>query len=305
MPIVSVVIPCYNAGEWIDEAVASVLAQTYKNYEIIIVNDGSTDILTKEKLRKYEHSSTQVIHQENKGLAGARNTGIRKAKGKYILALDADDMLMPTFLEKAVPVIDNNSKIGVVTCWAEKFGEESGLIVHPRTVKRWRVLISNQALTSSLFRKVSWEEVKGYDEKIPGAADWEFWIQILTLGWKQYAIQEPLFRYRIRSESIYHSRSLSTHRAIDKYIYKKHRNLYRKHFWKIIGEMISISWRRPYFLKTKYHSTYYNFILTCRDYFHPSVYKLLRVVYFGGVIPLVYFVGLFRPVCKLLRSIRR
>ena len=95
MPKVSVIIPCYNAGEWIDEAVDSVLSQTYKDYEIIIVNDGSSDPLTQEKLRSYESSSIQVIHQENKGPAAARNTGIRSARGEYILPLDADDMLVP------------------------------------------------------------------------------------------------------------------------------------------------------------------------------------------------------------------
>ena len=296
MPTVSVVIPCYNAGEWIEEAVSSILAQTYKDYEIIIVNDGSTDLLTKEKLRKYEHSSTQVIHQENKGPANARNTGIRHSKGKYILALDADDMLRPTFLEKAVPIIDNNSQIGVVTCWAEKFGEEKGIVVHPRASGRWSILTSNQLLSSSLYRKNCWEEVKGYDEKIPGAEDWDLWISVLTSGWKRYIIQESLIHYRVQQSSRSHSRTLSTYRAIGAYVYRKYRNLYKKHFWKIVQEMLYVFWRKPYLLKPKFHKFYYSFIIACRDNLHPLAYKLLRVVYYGGILPAMYCVGLLRRV---------
>ncbi len=116
MPKVSVIIPCYNHGKYIDEAVDSILNQTFKDFEIIIVNDGSTDELTNNKLKQYDKPKTFVINKENEGLSVARNTAIKRAVGEYILTLDADDTFEPSFLYRAVYVLDNKPEIGIVTC---------------------------------------------------------------------------------------------------------------------------------------------------------------------------------------------
>ena len=116
MTKVSVVIPCYNQGAFIDDAVNSVLAQTFSDFEIIIVNDGSTDATTNALLERYSRPKTTVIHTENQGVCAARNTAIKAAAGKYILPLDADDKIEPTYLEKAVNVFDNHPETGVVWC---------------------------------------------------------------------------------------------------------------------------------------------------------------------------------------------
>jgi glycosyltransferase involved in cell wall biosynthesis len=100
MSKVSVIMPCYNQGQYIDEAVDSVLTQTYQNYEIIIVNDGSTDEFTNEKLKNYNKPKTQVIHTANQGLSAARNNGIHASNGEFILPLDADDKIANTYLER-------------------------------------------------------------------------------------------------------------------------------------------------------------------------------------------------------------
>ena len=299
-PKVSVIIPCYNAGEWIDEAVDSILSQTYKDYEIIIVNDGSSDPLTQEKLRSYESSSIQVIHQKNKGLAGARNTGIRSARGEYVLPLDADDMFAPTYLEKSVSIMERNPSIGVVTCWAEKFGEDQGTIGCKKTAEEWSVLIFNHTLVASLFRKACWREVGGYDEQIPSAEDWEFWIRILTTRWQRYVIEEPLFRYRVRSGSLYHGTSFSIHRAIKIYIYKKHRKLYKQYFeqrfWKAVRDILHVLRRSPSILDPKRDRKGYLIFLTLilRDNLHPLIYRGLRMAYRRAV----------RPMYRLLLSIK-
>ncbi|HNX59960.1 MAG TPA: glycosyltransferase family A protein, partial [Spirochaetota bacterium] len=126
MPKVSVIIPCYNQGIYVDEAVDSVLRQTFDDYEIIIVNDGSTDEITNEKLKSYCRPRTRVLTTENQGLAEARNTGIRNSSGVYILPLDADDVIAETYLEKAVAILDGNQKVGIVYSRAMLFGERSG-----------------------------------------------------------------------------------------------------------------------------------------------------------------------------------
>src|SRR5437879_507126 len=96
-PVVSVIIPCFNQGATLDEAVASVLNQTFTDFEIVIVNDGSTDPFTSELLANYHRPRTRVITTANGGLAAARNTAIRNSRGKYILPLDADDRIAPEY----------------------------------------------------------------------------------------------------------------------------------------------------------------------------------------------------------------
>jgi glycosyltransferase involved in cell wall biosynthesis len=125
-PRVSVIIPCFNHGQYIDEAVGSVLDQTFQEFEIIIINDGSTDPSTVTRLRSYNHSGCKVIETENKGPAEARNTGIKASTGEYILPLDADDKIGPKYLEEAVKALDNDREIGIVYCGVEFFGDKTG-----------------------------------------------------------------------------------------------------------------------------------------------------------------------------------
>lgn len=113
-PKVSVIVPCYNLGQYLDETIDSILAQTYQDFKIIIVNDGSTDGDTIELLKTYNKPKTQVIHTENQGPSAARSAGIPLAKGQYILPLDADDLIGDTYLEKAVEVLDKDPSIGIV-----------------------------------------------------------------------------------------------------------------------------------------------------------------------------------------------
>jgi glycosyltransferase involved in cell wall biosynthesis len=116
-PKVSVIIPCYNLGEYLDEAVGSVLSQTYQGFEILVVDDGSTEPATRALLADYRRPDTRVIHAAYGGLAAARNLGIASAAGEYLCALDADDRLDPTYFEKAVPVLDADPSIGFVSCF--------------------------------------------------------------------------------------------------------------------------------------------------------------------------------------------
>jgi hypothetical protein len=119
---VSVVIPCYNQGQYIDEAVESVLAQSYQDFEIIIVNDGSNNADTIKILETYSKPKTRVIHTNNQGASIARNNGIKVSSGRYILPLDADDRIGSVYIEKAIEVLDKNENVGIVYCEAEFFG---------------------------------------------------------------------------------------------------------------------------------------------------------------------------------------
>src|SRR4030066_2449234 len=125
MPRVSVIMPCYNLGQYLNEAVESVLSQTFQDFEIIIVNDGSTDEFTNKLLANYNKPKTRVLTTDNEGLPSARNNGIKISSGQYICCLDADDKYHPEFLEKTVEVLDKDveHKCGFVTTWFNAFGE--------------------------------------------------------------------------------------------------------------------------------------------------------------------------------------
>ncbi len=195
MPKVSVIMPCYNHGQYIDDAVDSILHQTFQDVEIIVINDGSTDEFTIEKLKQYEKPKTTVLHTPNQGLAAARNNGIKKAQGKYILTLDADDYFELTFLEKAVPILDKQPKVGVVSSGVRYFGYTNRKIM-PKGGDVRVCLAKSGAIGNALFRKICWEQAGGYNERIEAYEDWDFWLQVTKRGWLIHIIPEYLFNYR-------------------------------------------------------------------------------------------------------------
>jgi glycosyltransferase involved in cell wall biosynthesis len=198
---VSVIIPCYNAGEHLDEAVQSALAQTWQNLEIVIVDDGSTDPSTLDLLKQARWPRTRIFHQQNAGPAAARNHAVREADGRYILPLDADDTIEPTYVEKAATVLDARPDVGCVYCKASKFGAERGPWNLPAYTLR-ELVIDNVIFVTSLYRRADWECVGGYNEKLRhGVEDYDFWVKIVHLGREVVQLEDCLFNYRIQERS--------------------------------------------------------------------------------------------------------
>ena len=200
--LVSVIMPCFNDGEYISESIASVYAQTYKPIELIIVDDGSDDSKTLQILEKIKQSSQCIVlHSSNKGPSAARNIGISHAKGKYIMPLDSDDTIDSTYIEKAVRAIEEKSDRGVVYCHADKFGIDSGPWQLPEYSLE-QMLIDNVVFVTALFYRDDWEKVGGFNEKmIYGVEDYDFWISIMEIGKEIYQLPETLFHYRIKQKS--------------------------------------------------------------------------------------------------------
>src|SRR5262245_63306392 len=121
-PKISVIVPCYNLGEYLSEAVDSVLAQSRQDFEVIVVDDGSTDPATIEILSSFSRPKTRVLRAPHAGLAAARNRGIASSSGEYLCALDADDRLAPAFLEKTSAVLDADPSATFVSTWLRTFG---------------------------------------------------------------------------------------------------------------------------------------------------------------------------------------
>ncbi len=225
MKSVTVVIPCYNYGDYITEALNSVLCQTFQDFEIIIVDDGSDDS-TKQVLKSWEsHPKVTVLRVENGGPSRARNIGIQNSNSKYILPLDADDRVEETYLEKAVKVLDENDKVGIVYCKAEIFGSVNG----PWNLPAYsfpEILYQNCIFVSSLFRKEDWIKVKGFDESFSDEwEDFDFWLKIINLGKEVFQIPQILFYYR----KGHGSRTVRKHLElfpIYKKLVKNHQSLY-------------------------------------------------------------------------------
>lgn len=193
-PLVSVVVPCYNHGHYLAEAVDSVLKQTWQGLEIIIVNDGSTDPATNQILKTFQRPKTRILHlPNNRGLPAARNAGIKQACGKYICCLDADDKLQETYLEKAVLHMQVNTGISFVWPWTQVFGVEDRVWYTPQfDIKH--LIYYNQLNASAVFRKSAWQQVGGFNEHMrEGFEDWEFWIRLAGHSFRGYRITEKLF----------------------------------------------------------------------------------------------------------------
>ena len=227
-PKITIVITCHNLGRYLGEAVDSVLAQTFHDFEVIVVDDASTDPDTMKLLKEFQRPKTKVIHVEKRKVSAARNCGVREARGAYICCLDADDILGASYLEKAIALLDRGADVGFVGCWYEGFGEDTW-VFKPESATLGDFLVENRAPISSVFRKKAWEEVGGYDEQFVGYEDWEFWINILAHGYRYDSIKEVLFRYRIRRESKIKKSDLPENRdAIMRCIIEKHRDLFQE-----------------------------------------------------------------------------
>jgi glycosyltransferase involved in cell wall biosynthesis/MoaA/NifB/PqqE/SkfB family radical SAM enzyme/predicted SAM-dependent methyltransferase len=205
-PLVSVIIPCYNQAQYLSEAVESVVAQTYTNWECIIVNDGSPDNtsdVAKELIARYSGRQMRLLEKPNGGLAAARNSGIRSSKGIYWLPLDADDRIAPSFMDKTVRYMEEHPEIGFVYSNIQHFGLEHNIFLYPDFESDTLVYGDNIVSVCSLVRKKVWEEVGGYNQDMrEGYEDWDFWIGCVEKGWQGYRIPDPLFLYRKKEQSM-------------------------------------------------------------------------------------------------------
>lgn len=225
MPKVSVVIPCYNHGDFLLETLDSLQKQTFTDFEVIVVNDGSTDKATVEILQSITLANTKVFHTENMGVSAARNLGILKASGSFILPLDADDKIGPTYLEQAVNTLETNPEVAAVYFDRVLFGDSEGAAPLPDYDPV--ALLTENCIYAALFRRSDWKTVGGFSEKmVHGWEDWDFWISLSELGKQFVKIPEPLFFYRVRCNSRDHSLRLPQKIAMMSVIVLRHKSLY-------------------------------------------------------------------------------
>lgn len=203
--LVSIVIPCYNSGEFLPDALQSVLASPRAAAcEVIIVDDGSTDPPTLVLLQDLAGRGYQVIRQPNQGPAAARNTGIRASRGEYILFLDSDNKIRPAYVERGVAILDARPEVGVVHGDAAFFGDTTEPRFYGKPFSPYDIFQINYIDMCALIRKRAWQDVGGLDETrvLIGHEDWDFWIRVGAAGWQFHYLNEVLFDYRVRHDSL-------------------------------------------------------------------------------------------------------
>lgn len=207
---ISVIMPCYNHAHYLPEAVKSIVNQTYKHWECIIVNDRSSDNtaeVAKRLIAEYPDRDIRFIDKpNNSGLADTRNVGIEAATSEWILPLDSDDMFERTFMQKAVDIIQREEKVDIIFANMQKFGTEHGEWI-PSEYSQQKVMFEDTMPYASLYRKELWQKVGGYDKlvgTISQPEDWNFWISCSKHDPVVKRIPEKLFLYRVDHQSMYH-----------------------------------------------------------------------------------------------------
>lgn len=229
---ISFVIPCYDDGQLLRDAIASVEACPRELYDLTIVDDGSTDPATKEILTHLDGEGRRILTQSNKGPAAARNTGIAASASEYILPLDADNKIRPDFVEKAVKILDTRPEISIVHSDFQYFGLYDHVCrIEPFDIRK--MLNTNHIDTCALYRRSVWEACGGYDENddLRGLEDWDFWLNAYTHGARFLHLEMVGFDYAAREGSqLARTKETENWRRAEEYLYSKYAELLRDHY---------------------------------------------------------------------------
>jgi glycosyltransferase involved in cell wall biosynthesis len=229
--LLSIVIPYYNMGEFIDECISSVLQSAHPDIEVIVVNDGSTEQSSILALQKYENDSRiRVVHKQNGGLAETRNYGASLARGEFLAFLDADDMVRNDYYSRAIQVLSRYENVFFTGSWVQYFGQKKDIWPTWNPEPPY-ILLHNSVNSSSLvYRKQAFLSAGLNDKKVDyGLEDYGHVISLLAAGYRGVVIPETMFCYRVRSNSMY--RSLTRHKALysHQYLSSKYSDIYKEY----------------------------------------------------------------------------
>ena len=236
-PDVSIIMPCYNHGSYLVEAIVSVERSAPPHCEVLIVDDGSTEPETLRILDCLDELGYHILRQPNQGLAAARNHAIRQTRGAILLPLDADNRIRAGFVEAALAVFRDRPDVGVVYSARLDFGARSQR-VDPADFDLLTILGCNYIDACALFRRSVWTQCDGYDETLRALEDWEFWLHAAKHGWSFHRLKPVYFEYRVRANSMLQTFAAAEadRRQHYAYIMAKHFDLYQRHFFQVALE---------------------------------------------------------------------
>ena len=243
-PLVSVVIPIHNMEAFLQETLDWVMQSEFSSFEVILVDDGSRDgsMAIAEGFLSLHGDRVKLIKTENRGAAAARNAGIAAATGKYILPVDADDMITPKYMPEAVKILESQPDVKVVTAQAEFFGDKSGNWSLPE-FDLALLARKNHIPAIAMYRKRDWLQTGGYCEQMQGREDWDFWIAMLKNGGDVHRLPFVGFKYRIRANSK-RIRTRKLKSVINAQLNERHADFFKE----VLGGPLRIqrTWSKPY-----------------------------------------------------------
>ena len=242
-PKVGVALLAYNQGQYVDDAIESLKKQTFQDFEVFLLDDGSDDGVTPKKLEEVEYDkiTKKFLYKERVGNAKRRSGQYKKMQNEYILDFCGDDVLAPDFLEKTVAFLEKNHDYGAVSVNIKIFDDDiknsySEKRFDPKKMNLQTVLARNQILGSSLMRKKALDETD-LSGGFTRYQDWDRWISMMEAGWKIGLVPEFLFYYRQVPTSLSHSASVADELDIRKKILKKHAKSYSKYYSEVIVDI--------------------------------------------------------------------
>ncbi|MBE0411237.1 MAG: glycosyltransferase [Anaerolineales bacterium] len=206
MNLVSIIIPSFNQASYLGEALQSVLAQTYQQFEAIVVDDGSTDN-TPEIARSFTDARIRYVRQKNLGLSAARNTGLQHAQGNFLAYLDSDDQFLPRKLEILVAEMTAHPELGLVAGQSipiDEMGNKIGSIfATPLRADPSQLLLGNPLHVGSVLVRRDWQIKAGFfDESLRSYEDWDMWLRLLRLGCPMGWVDNPVSLYRFHRQQM-------------------------------------------------------------------------------------------------------
>lgn len=246
-PLVSIITPCFNQAEYLEETVENALKSTYRPLELLIINDGSTDNSAKiaEHLAA-KHPEIRVLNQANGGVSKARNNGINSSKGEILLPLDGDDLIAPNYIGEAVKVLCSRPDVKVVYCQAVKFNADGKKKWSLKPFSRYQLAKDNMIFSAAVFWKKDAVAVGGFSEDMTmGREDWEFWIKMLKNGGEVVQLPFVGFYYRLTATSKRkRTATIQKKRIRIDYLNKKHKDFFER---ELLGPLrYQRTWSRLY-----------------------------------------------------------
>ena len=246
-PKLAVIIPVYNLGKYLDECLNS-FDTSNPDIEVLMIDDGSTDELTIERLKHYDNQGFQVYRQTNQGVAAARNALMEKTSAPFVLPVDPDNLISDEYIRQGINILEKRPEVGVVYSDVKHFSEDQETDIQLKDMIPGKFLVLNYIDNCAIYRRDIWETAGGYDPNMPktGYEDWEMWITALEQGWEFHHIRKVLFQYRLREDSMVQTtREVEHHSANFDYLLKKHTAVYAKyehevmhHIGVLIGEFV-------------------------------------------------------------------
>lgn len=244
-PQTTCVIPCYNHGAFVAEAVRSCLAQTGGAVEVVVVDDGSDDGTTPRACDALEAPCVRVVHQANAGLPAARNAGAALAEGAQLVFLDADDWIEPDFVATLTRALEEDPSASHAYCHERLTDLGQGVVWR---VPRWdpiQLLVTNLHPVTCLVRRERFEAVGGFDATMTrGYEDWDLWLRFATRGWHGVRVPEVLFNWRRHRRQTMIDEACSRHGELYRRLLENHRAYFEAHAMDVAvraGELLRVA----------------------------------------------------------------